>query len=145
MAPRVLRVIVTGSRTWTNWQFVWTKLDGVLEKADRRIVVVQGECTDGPDMYAKRWALVQEAKGYPVTLENHKADWSQGNGAGFRRSERMVRLGAWGVLGFVDDCRLHYCNRPRPHGSHGTSHCLKVAKYYKIPIKAWKTKDWKQG
>lgn len=142
----MLRLIVTGSQGWTNQGFVWLQLTKALRRAndaDRGLLVVQGDCQRGPDRFAKQWAMEQMRWGAAVDVEDHPADWSRGLSGGFRRSEKMVRLGAWGILGFLADCPKPDCKRPRPHGSHGTTHCLRVAKKHGIPAKAWKTKGWR--
>lgn len=140
-----LRLLVTGSRNFTNSDFVESQLVvrfARAQQAGRGLLIVQGDCPNGPDRFAARWAMEQMRWGAQVDLESHRADWSRGPGEGFRRNERMVRLGAWGVLGFVADCVKPNCTRPRPHGSHGTMHCLKVAKVHDLPIRVWKTKGW---
>ena len=147
MSKPALRLIVTGSRTFTNKDFVWMKLTNTMARVHglgRNLLIVHGGCPEGPDAFADEWVdFLLSTKASGIDREVHLAKWRRlGPSAGFRRNEEMVRLGAWGVLGFLDQCYKPDCTRPKPHGSHGTSHCLKVARHYKIPIKAWKTKGW---
>lgn len=145
MTEPALRLIVTGSRNWTNEDFVWGQLTKAMVAAGgRKLIVVQGEGNRGPDRFARRWAMEQMRWGTQVDVESWEADRSNGPSGSFRRNERMVRAGAWGILGFLADCDKLDCRRPRPHGSHGTTHCLRVARRYLVPAKVWKTKGWKK-
>lgn len=143
--PIPFRVIVTGSRNWINEDFVWTQLTAVQWKEKRPLTVIHGGCRDGADRFAASWVLFQVSHGGMVRPLVFPADWSKGLSDGFRRNERMVRSGADLILGFLADCTKPGCDRPRPHGSHGTSHCLKVAKAHRIPVRAWRTKGWRNG
>lgn len=139
-----LRLLVTGSRNWTREHKVHLKLNEAVKRArGRNIILVHGGCPEGVDNFARRWYLREQVFNRQlVDMEIHRADWSKGLSAGFRRNEHMVRLGAWGVLGFVAPCTKPNCPRgPAPHGSHGTMHCLKVAKAHKLNIHAWK-ENW---
>ncbi|MGX9924151.1 SLOG family protein [Streptomyces sp. NPDC002248] len=138
-----LRVIVTGSRNWSAEHIVHTKLDEAVGRAaPLPIILVQGGCSEGPDNFSHRWFLRTQVANPSAVADEEiwEADWSQGLSGGFRRNEHMVRAGAWGVLGFVAPCIKPGCTRNggKPHGSHGTMHCLKVARHYNLPIRAWK-------
>lgn len=138
-----LRLLVTGSQNFTKEHFVHTKLDqAVLRARGRRIILVQGACPKGPDNFAHRWYERRRVFNRNLSEEQVPADWHRfGLSAGFRRNEEMVRRGAWGVLGFVAPCIKPGCRREGIHGSHGTMHCLKVAKHYNLNIRAWK-ENW---
>lgn len=140
-----LRLLVTGSRNWSREHLVHLKLNQALGRAgNRRVRLVHGGCPQGVDNFAQRWYERERVfNNRLLDPDIYKADWNKGLSAGFRRNEQMVLDGAWGVLGFVAPCIKPRCTRDdgKPHGSHGTMHCLKVAKARGLPIKAWK-ENW---
>lgn len=140
-----LRLLITGSRNWSREHWVHIKLAEAMERArGRQVRLVHGGCPEGVDNFAQRWYERERVFNRQLLRpEIHRADWDKGLSGGFRRNERMVRLGAWGVLGFVAPCIKPGCtrNNGQPHGSHGTSHCLKVAKAHNLHIRAWK-ENW---
>lgn len=141
MTTTPLRLLVTGSRNWSREHQVHLKLAEAVRRAENRpVVLVHGGCLEGVDNFVSRWYERERVFNRHLHQEIHEADWDTGLSAGFRRNEFMVKLGAWGVLGFAGPCIKPSCKRPKPHGSHGTMHCLKVAKHYKLPIRAWKEK-----
>lgn len=83
------RVLVTGSRAWTDIPTLATWLNE-LRSAHPDMVVVHGDCTSGGDAIADHWAWR-----FDVPVERHPADWKRhGSRAGFVRNAEMVRLGA---------------------------------------------------
>lgn len=133
----VRRVLITGSRDWTNRRTVWLALH--VETQDLRsgdaLVVVHGECPTGADRLAKRWVEVaqqHEADHHAAQLachvheESHPADWeSYGKAAGHIRNGWMVDQGADVCLAF-----------PLPQ-SKGTFDCMRKAKKGGIPVKVF--------
>lgn len=107
---RPYRVLVTGSRTWTNVEELEKQLSLANMVHRGRMVLVHGDCPDGADAQAKAWA---RRNGVPD--EPHRADWSQGPGAGPWRNQQMVDSRPDIVLSF---------NRG---GSRGTEHCTAAA------------------
>ena len=107
---RPYRVLVTGSRTWTDVEEVETQLSLAKMTHPGRMVVVNGMCPTGADRIAFEWA---ERNGVPT--EKHPADWSQGPGAGPWRNQAMVDSRPDIVLSF---------NRMQ---SKGTEHCTAAA------------------
>lgn len=110
--PELPRVLCTGSQTYENRSRVFRVLDEVLTRLGP-FVLVHGGCPRGADNYFSQWAANHETLG--IEEEVHVADWfaacddecSHGprrkaetsnrdfcQGAGFRRSRRMVRKGA---------------------------------------------------
>lgn len=93
------RILITGSRTWTNTYLIdeilsiaWGKLGG-----DPETVIVSGACPKGADLLCEQWA---EAHG--LTVERHPADWKRHlNRAGFIRNAEMVDLGADLCVAFI--------------------------------------------
>jgi YspA, cpYpsA-related SLOG family len=109
--PAVRRILVTGSREWTDWP----KLCGAINDAASRgypVTIVAGGAK-GADKMAEQWAQwVQQ-----VTLEVHLPDWNTvGRSAGFRRNQAMVDLGADVCLAFA----LTWDS--------GTGHCARAAR-----------------
>jgi hypothetical protein len=108
---RPYRVLVTGSRTWTDV----AKLDEQLDIANMthrgRMVLVHGACPTGADALAEAWARKNR-----VPVETYPADWDRlGKSAGFKRNQLMVDTRPDVVLSF---------NRC---GSNGTEHCTDAA------------------
>lgn len=116
------RVLVTGSRTWTDDEVIYEALDGIRVERGPGMVVVHGACPRGADRAADRWATFR----WGVTAEPHPAMWGvHGRPAGFIRNQHMVDLGADVCLAFIVD------------GSAGASHCMAAAKKAGIPVTAW--------
>lgn len=111
------RVLVTGSRDWTDRQMVANALhEQRMLDPDQRIIVVHGNAR-GLDALAAWWANATGniAEAYP-------ADWSLGMSAGHIRNQKMVNLGADVCLAF-----------PRP-GSKGTWDCMRRAEAAGISV-----------
>lgn len=108
---RPYRVLVTGSRTWTDVVKLSEQLDIAWMTHKGRMVLVHGKCEKGADLQAAAWA---KARGVPV--EEYPADWDgQGKSAGFIRNGIMVNTRPDIVLSF---------NRGE---SKGTEHCTTAA------------------
>jgi hypothetical protein len=84
-----MRLLVCGSRTWTDRPRLWQVLDQVVsEHSDGEVTVVEGDAR-GADRLAGQLA---RERGW--RLERYPADWTrQGRAAGFRRNARMLREG----------------------------------------------------
>lgn len=117
------RVLVTGSREWTDQAAIWQALADVVRQlpADRDLVLVHGACPRGADEMAHQWAC-----GYGGVIEAHPANWvKHGKAAGFRRNAEMVNLGADICLAFIKD------------GSRGASHTADLAEKAGIPTRRY--------
>jgi hypothetical protein len=128
---------VTGSREWKDWrtfsramvelqqQFAEMWYDGQGEPVDYNTdgwVIVHGACPTGADAMADEWAAVNY-----IPAERHPAQWDQfGKGAGFRRNQEMVDLGA-------DICLAFIVNGPGK--SRGTRDCVRRAVSADIPVR----------
>lgn len=127
-----LRVLITGSRTWTNVRTVTAALDRLYAAAkatDRTLVLVHGDCPRGADNIAKTWLLHKEATLTGKTFlreEAWPAPWHSGRSAGVRRNADMVRAGADICLAFICD------------NSAGASHCSDAAEKANIPVAYWR-------
>lgn len=134
------RLLVTGSRSWDDAETIWRALKAA-HAFDPDILLVHGACPRGADLLAE--ACWDENLGGGT--ERHPADWYAPGyfdpAQGFRRSEKMVRLGAWGCLAFIMPCPN--CPGKRPdrglpyHGSHGGVHCANYAEDHGIPVKRY--------
>lgn len=97
-----MRILVTGSRDWDDYQRIQDALSEQYhcwehEDCGERYVVVSGACPTGADLLCEQWA---GRLGWEI--ERHPAEWDRyGKGAGFRRNAEMVELGADLCLAFI--------------------------------------------
>lgn len=125
------RVLVTGSRTWSDLDTIAEALDAVIAQTPSTdIVVVHGDCPRGADHIAAEYceltAAFAERLGKTLAVEPHPADWqTYGRFAGPRRNVEMVNLGADVCLAFIVD------------GSKGASHCADLAERAGIPVRRY--------
>jgi hypothetical protein len=82
-----LRVLVCGSREWTDELPVRAVLDGLYESAWDEFYVCQGGAR-GADAIAKKWCEDEE-----VPVNTFPADWSKGKQAGYLRNAQMLEEG----------------------------------------------------
>ena len=131
-----MRVLVTGSREWTDAAGITDALDALLVNYGT-LTVVHGACPRGADRIAQGWALsARHASSYgAVTPEPHPAIWRPDGvfdkTAGFRRNAEMVSLGA-------DLCLAFY---KRGAGNKGTDHCARLAENAGIPVRRITDRD----
>lgn len=93
----IYRVLVTGSRRWSDVQALEGALLAVwhdITQLGGDMVVVHGNAR-GADRLADAWA-----RRNTIPVERHPADWSLGRRAGPLRNQAMVNLGAHLVLAF---------------------------------------------
>lgn len=125
-----MRVLVTGSRDWPYPEVIWTELDKVMNQLIQRdpfeqLVVIEGACPKGADLFAYQWVDRARQAGHPVISERYPADWTRhGKAAGFLRNQQMVDKGADLCLAF------------RFMGSNGTRDCMNRATLALIPLRA---------
>ncbi len=123
-----MRILVTGSRDWSDFH----RLQGVLKglAATEEVTLVHGDCPTGANHLAAEWA---EKVGWNV--EAHPAPWKElGKRAGFQRNKHMVDLGADICVAFLMPCRKPEHTDQPPHPSHGTDHCKNLAKQAGITV-----------
>lgn len=125
-----MRVLVTGSRKWTNAQLIYEVMREIHMTATERPTLVSGHCPDGADAIAE--AIAEAPLHWNVEL--HPAIWRRPDGtfdrsAGFRRNEEMVNLGA-------DVCIAFIKNRSR-----GATHTADLAAKAGIPLKVYRSND----
>ena len=126
-ARKPFRVLVTGSRAWTDEGVIHDALSELLFR-HKAIVLVHGACPRGADQIADQWAALRNAGEWtPVLVERHPADWNgpAKRGAGFARNAEMVSLGADLALAFIVDA------------SRGASHTADLAEKAGIPTRRY--------
>lgn len=114
------RVLVTGSRSWTDREVMRNELNQVWVSLGRRkdTTLVVGDAAGADHLAAELW----RGAGFPV--EQHTADWDNlGKRAGMVRNAAMVATG-------VDRC-LAFANGETP----GTRQCATLAEKAGIPVR----------
>lgn len=107
----VLRVIVCGGRNFHNIEFIWRKLDEILE-AYSIIELAEGEA-NGVDLISRSWAEARK-----ISVRKFPAEWEKyGVSAGPIRNKEMFDK-------FKPDCVIAFC-----YGSgNGTKGMIDIAK-----------------
>lgn len=92
------RVLITGSRTWTDEETIAGALWAAREELGE-FTLISGACPTGADRMCE-----DAAARAGIMVERHPADWNQyGKRAGFVRNAEMVHLGADLCLAFIMD------------------------------------------
>lgn len=124
------RILVTGSRTWTDREFICREMEKAALFYPLPAVLIHGDCPEGADSLAKWLAINYLGWAH----EPHPTDWTKyGRRAGFIRNAEMVQLGATHCLAFLRPCVKRNCQTPMPHWSHGADHCAWLALKAGIP------------
>lgn len=115
---KIVRILVTGSREWTDRSLIRSVLLGYTYSLDP--VLVHGGARGADTIAAQEFAELFGERG---TVETHEADWDRyGPSAGPVRNAAMVALGADVCLAF-------------PLGeSRGTRGCMALAEKAGIPV-----------
>lgn len=121
------RILITGSRTWTDRAAIAQAISDYLQSRRTSIggawpppIIVHGGAR-GADQLADAVAC-----NWGWTPERHPADWNRhGRSAGFRRNANMVALGADVCLAFIRD------------DSAGASHTARLAEAAGIPTRRY--------
>lgn len=124
MTDERIRILITGSRNWSNPDTVLVAIHEFISTHGAvPYTVVHGGAT-GVDSFADHAATVLSAEGHDIIIEEHPAHWKTlGRAAGVLRNQHMVNLGADVCLSF---------NR---NNSNGTRHCTDAAQRAGIPVR----------
>lgn len=135
-----IRILVTGSRTWTDEPEIRKALEYYrwgyqLYAEPYAVTLVSGACPprwvnqpDGTLAFVKGADRIAEeiADGFGWTVERYPADWDRyGNSAGHVRNYDMVKLGATVCLAFIENA------------SKGATGCARMAETAGIPVRRW--------
>jgi len=113
----MFRLLVTGSRDWSDVEVIATELQFVAKKYNN-VVLVSGHAI-GADRIAEEIAV-----GLGWVVEIHEPDWTlHGKSAGFKRNTTMLETEVQAVLAFHKD------------NSKGTADTIRKAKERKIPTR----------
>lgn len=114
-----MRLIIAGSRDFTNYTFLRDKLDFLLKNIEEEIEIVCGEAR-GADKLGRQYG---EFRGYKI--KSFPANWDLGKGAGFLRNREMAQYGTH-LVAFWDQ------------KSPGTKMMIDLAKEYNLPTRVIK-------
>ena len=113
----MFRLLVTGSRDWSDVEVITAELQFVAKKYNN-VVLVSGHAI-GADRIAEEIAV-----GLGWVVEIHEPDWTlHGKSAGFKRNTTMLETEVQAVLAFHKD------------NSKGTADTIRKAKERKIPTR----------
>lgn len=135
MSKPDLRVLICGSRDWSDQRIVDVLVEGLIATAgieDRALALCQGDAK-GADACAKKWADVVHVEDFPAKWGEHDWIWCPGAwcrdkkstrdycvGAGPRRNDQMLtEFKPHVVIGFKDGYKP---------GSGGTENMIEIAK-----------------
>lgn len=132
-----MRILVTGSRNWTDVKAIERALDdAVRDNKDPIVFLIHGGCR-GADMLTD--AIVRLRAEQFWVIEVYEANWkAYGNTAGFIRNQEMVDRKPDVCLAFIKPCQKSACSKPKPHDSHGAADCVERAKAAGVPVKEYR-------
>ena len=111
------RVIVAGSRGFSNYGFLAKTLDYLLQNKGSDVVIISGTAR-GTDQMGERYAAEHGLK-----VVRFPAEWDKyGKSAGYRRNEEMARNADAAVI-FWDGV------------SRGSKHMIDIAKEHKLQVR----------
>ena len=128
--PEWFRILLTGSRDWTDPRPVVLGLKNAARRAEgRKIVLVHGACRKGVDLIGNKWGL-----SCGLRVESHRAEnFGPWPWCGPIRNRHMVSFSADLALAVIGPCTSSRCQIPDVHPSHGASGCADLAEEAKIP------------
>jgi len=112
----MFRILVTGSRNWTNRNLLEQQLYVPFVAYGGGISVIHGDCPTGADKMAHDWC-----QRYQIIVRRYPADWTtHGRAAGPIRNRIMVETRPDVCLAFIRN------------NSRGASGCAELAEQYGI-------------
>ena len=113
-----LKIIIAGSRTFKDYEFLKKKCDDLIEDRDNILIISGG--AQGADLLGEKYA---REKGFRI--KRFMAKWERyGNRAGFMRNEEMAIFGDVVIIFNVDK-------------SKGSTHMKKCAMRHGLVIKEY--------
>lgn len=118
----MFRVIIAGSRDFSDLALLTQKCDKILERVKSQGVTIVSGCARGADTLAIEYA---QSRGYPV--KEYPANWKEdGKSAGYKRNVLMSE-NADALIAF-------------PKGaSKGTNHMIDTARSKGMPVRVFPT------
>lgn len=114
------RILITGSRDWACHAVAEQVIARLLSRYGPNLILIHGACPTGVDA-----AFDEASRDQGIAVERHPADWDKfGRGAGPKRNEHMVGLGADLCIAVSRDLRA----------SKGTAGCVRLALAAGIPV-----------
>ncbi|MEM9451100.1 MAG: DUF2493 domain-containing protein [Cyanobacteria bacterium P01_E01_bin.6] len=114
---REIKLIIAGTRTFNDYNFLKSKLDFYLSQKNEKIEIVCGGCQE-PDMFGVRYA---KQKGFSV--EYFYPDWQKyGRAAGPMRNKDMAQ--------YATHCVVFWDGRSR-----GTASMIELVKQYELNLR----------
>jgi hypothetical protein len=80
------KIIVAGSRGFTNYELLKENLDILLKNLDKNNIEILSGTAKGADRLGERYG-----KENNIPIKQFPADWSQGKQAGYLRNEQMAK------------------------------------------------------
>jgi hypothetical protein len=113
-----MRIIICGSRNWTDKALIHAEVDRLLARYDNELIIIHGVCETGADMIANDYCIEKDIRIIPFP-----AKWKiQGLRAGPIRNQRMIDEGKpQGVVAF-------------DMGGDGTADMMRKAKAAGLPV-----------
>lgn len=110
----MFKIIVAGSRTFTDYKLLEEKLDQYLSDKDPKEIIIVSGTANGADKLGEEYALKHN-----LICKQFPADWNTfGKSAGYRRNEQMA-IYADALVAFWDGHSrgtMHMINLMRQHG-----------------------------
>jgi hypothetical protein len=115
----MFKLIVAGSRTFNNYNFLKEKLNHLLQNVNEEIEIVSGTAK-GADTLGEKYALE-----FGFKIKYFKPNWTDfGKVAGFLRNTEMAK--------YSDACVVFWKNK-----SNGSKHMIDQAKNFNLKLRVY--------
>jgi len=112
-----MKIIIAGSRSFTNYSLLSTHLDHLFSRCVKEIEIVSGTAR-GADQMGEHYA-----RWHAIPVRRFRADWdTHGKSAGYRRNKEMAQF-ADALVAFWDG------------SSRGTSHMIDLAREHGLRVR----------
>ena len=120
---REFRVVVAGSRDFTNYTLLCNSLTRILSKKREegyKIIILSGRAR-GADKLGEKYAREQN-----ISIETYPADWEKhGKKAGYIRNKEMIEV--------ANACVVYWDGQSR-----GSAHTIRLAEEKGVPLRVIK-------